>query len=165
MTCKSFVKLGFCLLSLSLSLSLSLCLCVLCCLCCVVLCCVVLCCVVLCCVVLCCVVLCLCCVVLCCVAWLWWWWWLWWGEGWRREGGEGETNRTIWAKVSFKIAQTEQPENHPVADSLRSVPSGLLKLNNFIRHSECLEESATCLLSTYSQTENGEDPLVSLVNL
>ena len=50
------------------------------------------------------------------------WWWWWWKEG-REEGGEirVETNRTIWAKVPFKIARTEQPKIHPVADSLRSV--------------------------------------------
>ena len=37
-------------------------------------------------------------------------------EGGGEEGGErirGETNRTICAKVSLKIAQTEQVENHP----------------------------------------------------
>ena len=56
-------------------------------------------------------------------------------EGGEEEGGRrgrGETNRTIWAKVSLKTAQTEQPYNHPVADSLHC-PSGELELNNFIR--------------------------------
>ena len=46
------------------------------------------------------------------------------------EGGEEEvagrrrreSNRTIWAKVSLKIAQTEQPYNHTAADSLHSAP-------------------------------------------
>ena len=41
------------------------------------------------------------------------------------EGGvrrREETNQTIWAQVSLKIVQTEQPYNHPAADSLRSVP-------------------------------------------
>ena len=45
------------------------------------------------------------------------------GRG-REEGGKrrrGETNRTVWAKVSLKIAQTGQPFFYPVADSLRSV--------------------------------------------
>ena len=56
--------------------------------------------------------LCVVCVV-CCV--LWWWLWLWWWWKWRegrRSEGERErekTNRTIWAKVSLKIAETELP--------------------------------------------------------
>ena len=54
------------------------------------------------------------------------------GGGWREERRRGETDRTIWAKVSLKIAQTEQPYNHPVAASLHC-PSGELELNNFIR--------------------------------
>ena len=44
------------------------------------------------------------------------------GGGGGRGGGGREINRTIWAKVSLKIAQTEHPYNHPVADSLHSVP-------------------------------------------
>ena len=47
-----------------------------------------------------------CCVLLWC-SWLWWWWRE--GRG-GRCGGEGERliDRTIWAKVSLKIAETEQ---------------------------------------------------------
>ena len=48
------------------------------------------------------------------------------------EGGERRRGGTIWAKVTLKIAQTEQPCNHPVADSLHSVPREL-ELTNFIR--------------------------------
>ena len=70
-------------LSLCLSVSLSLCLCV-------------------------CVSVSVCCVLLWC-SWLWLWWW--WKEERRREveRRRGETNRTTWAKVSLKIAETEQP--------------------------------------------------------
>ena len=69
--------------SVSLSLCLSVCLCV-------------------------CVSVSVCCVLLWC-SWLWLWWW--WREERKREGGRRrrETNRTIWAKVSHKVAETEQP--------------------------------------------------------
>ena len=57
------------------------------------------------------VCLCVClslCVVLLWCSWLWLWWW--WRAGRRREVGRrrGETNRTIWAKVSLKSDETEQ---------------------------------------------------------
>ena len=105
--CKSFVILGFRLLSLSLSLSLCLCLCVSVSVCCVL-----------------CVVLVLVVVVVVVV-----------GGGRRR----GETNRTIWAKVSLKIAETEQP--YQVKRMIGGIGDMLFKL------------------------ENGKDPKVSLVNL
>ena len=55
--------------------------------------------------------------------------------------------------------------NHVATDSLRSVPQDCWKPNSIIRHSEWLEESATCCSRPICQTENGWDPLVSLVDL
>ena len=54
----------------------------------------------------------------------------------------GETNRTIWAKVSFKIAETEQPYQ------VKRMIGGI----------------GDMFFSIYSQTENVYDPTVSLVN-
>ena len=55
----------------------------------------------------------------------------------------GETNRTIWAKVSLKIAETEQ---------LYQVKRTIGGIGDM-------------WFSIYSQTENVYDPTVSLVNL
>ena len=62
-----------------------------------------------------CVMCCVLCVVCCCGA-------RGCGGGGGRGEEKGETDLTIQAKVSFKIAQTERLYNHPVADSLHSVP-------------------------------------------
>ena len=62
-------------------------------------------------------------------------------------GGREDTNRTIWemipAKVSLKGAETEQ----------------------LYQAQRMFGGIGNVLLSTFPQTENGEDPLVSLVNL
>ena len=50
-------------------------------------------------------------------------------------------------------------------DSPAQCPSGLLKLNSFNQAQRMFGGIGNVLLSTYSQTENGEDPLVSSVNL
>ena len=116
LTCKSFVFLGVLSLSLFLCLSLSLCVSVSLCLC-----------------------LCVLCVVCCCG-----------GRGGGREGGRrtGEANnRTVWllipAKVSLKIAETEQL--HQVKRMIGGI--------------------GDMLFSICSQTGNVYDPTVSLVNL
>ena len=68
-------------------------------------------------------------------------------EGGEEEGGveekETETNRAIWAKVSLRITGAGQ------LHQAQRMFGGIDKV----------------LLLTHSQTENGEDPLVSLVNL
>ena len=55
----------------------------------------------------------------------------------------GESNRTIWAKVSLKIAETEQ------LYQVKRMIGGI----------------GDMLFSIHSQTENGKDPLVSSVDL
>ena len=72
-----------------------------------------------------------------------------------REGGgrrREETNRTIWAKVSFKIAQTEQPYKTiqwliPSAVSLRNAGTGQLH-----QAQRTFGGIGNVLLSTYSHT-------------
>ena len=148
--------------SVSVSVSVSLSLCVV--LCCVVLCCVVLCCVVLCCVVLCCVVL--CCVVLCCVVLR--------GcgggggcGGERGGGGREEKGRLI------EPSGPKFPSRLPKLNSLKTIrwliPSAvslrIAETEQLYQAQRMFGGIGNVLLSTYSQTENGEDPLVSLVNL
>ena len=55
--------------------------------------------------------------------------------------------------------------DRPTEQSSTLFPSGQLKLNSFIRESECVEESGTCCSQSILTLENRKDPLVSLVDL
>ena len=76
----------------------------------------------------------------------------------------GDTDVHIVRYALEKGAKDNNP-NHLTTHSLRSGPSEQLKLNSFIRESECLEESGTCCSRSILFLQNRKDPKVSLVNL
>ena len=50
--------------------------------------------------------------------------------------------------------------DRPTEQSSSLFPSGRLKLNSFIKESECLEESGTCCFQSILTLENRKDPKV-----